>query len=93
MITDDEDATNVKNSFYGDTINLTFASGASVGNTDWTIYQGSEDTLANWNNLGGLTIGGVAATGTMDGDFMAWSTTEYKVYVDSNYDIRLANLA
>jgi hypothetical protein len=95
MITDDEDATNVKNSFYGAAINLTFATGAEtvVAGTDWTVYQGQEATLNYWNELGSLTIGGVAATGTMDGDFMAWSTNDYKVYVDSNYDIRLARLA
>ncbi|MBP1582798.1 MAG: hypothetical protein J6866_02480, partial [Victivallales bacterium] len=93
MITDDEDAANVKNSFYGAAINLTFATGASVGDTAWTVYQGKEATLNYWNELGSLTIGGVAATGTMDGDFMAWSTNDYRVYVDNNYDIRLARLA
>ncbi|MBP1583265.1 MAG: hypothetical protein J6866_04850, partial [Victivallales bacterium] len=93
MTTDDVSATNVKSSFYGATINLTFADGASVGDTDWTVYQGQESTLNYWNELGTLTIGGVAATSAMDGDFMAWSTTDYKVYIDSNYDIRLAKLA
>ena len=93
MITDDVSATNVKSSFYGATINLTFADGATVGAVDWTVYQGSEATLNYWNELGALTIAGVDAEGEMDGDFMAWTTSDYRVYVDSNYDIRLAKLA
>jgi len=29
----------------------------------------------------------------MEGAYMAWTTDDYKVYVDSNKDIRLAKLA
>jgi hypothetical protein len=93
MITDENSATKAKNSFYGDTINITFADGASVGDTDWTVYKGKEATITDWNDLGAMTIDGVAATGAMDGDYMAWQTDDYKVYIDSNYDIRLAKLA
>jgi hypothetical protein len=98
MITDDPVSSGkAKNSFYGSTINLTFADGAEtvVAGTDWTVYKGKEATLNYWNELGSLTIGGEAAMqGTLDSsEFLAWSTTEYQVYVDSNYDIRLAKLA
>ena len=98
MITDDPVSSGkAKNSFYGATINLTFADGAEtvVAGTDWTVYKGKEATLNYWNELGSLTIGGEAATsGTLAGnDFLAWSTDEYQVYVDGNYDIRLAKLA
>jgi hypothetical protein len=98
MITDDPVSSgNAKNSFYGATINLTFADGAEtvVAGTDWTVYKGKEATLNYWNELGSLTIGGEAATsGTLAGsDFLAWSTDDYRVYVDGNYDVRLAKLA
>jgi hypothetical protein len=64
-----------------------------VAGTDWTVYRGQAATLDYWNDLRSVTIGGEAATGTMDGNFMAWSTDDYRVYVDGNYDIRLARLA
>jgi len=95
MTTDDNYSTRAKNNFYGDTINVTFADGAVpvVAGTDWTVYTGSANTTANWNDLKAVTIDGVAATGAMDGTYMAWTTDDYKVYLDGNYDIRLAKLA
>ena len=95
MITDDDDANNVKNNFRGDTINLTFADEAEsvVAGTDWTVYQGTDATTMGWNRLASVTIGGVAATASKEGSYMAWTTSEYKVYLDDNMDIRLAKLA
>jgi hypothetical protein len=96
MITDDNSATTVKNNFIKDTINVTFADDADAfGETDWTVFKGTEATLKNWNKLAGVTIDGVAATkGTSEGSsYKVWTTDDYKVYVDSNYDIRLAKLA
>jgi len=95
MTTDENDGNHAKNNFWGDTINVTFADGAAsvVAGTDWTVYTGRADTTAEWNNLKAVTIDGVAATGAMDGAYMAWTTDDYKVYLDGNYDIRLAKLA
>jgi len=93
MITDDASTTNVKNNFRGDTINITFADGAVVEGTDWTVYQGTANTILGWNKLGGVTIDGVAAKSAKEGSYMAWTTEDYKVYMDENQDIRLAKLA
>ena len=98
MTTDENNSGLVKNSFYGDTINITFADGAAdvVAGTDWTVYQGKEATISDWNSLSAVTIDGVDATGAMEGDYMVWSTNDYKVYIDNvssgnrRYDICLA---
>ena len=95
MITDGDGAGNVKNNFFKDTINIAFADDAEameVG-ADWTVYQGQKSTITNWNRVAAVTIDGITASGAKEGAYLAWSTDEYKVYVDANYDICLAKLA
>ena len=95
MVTDGSGSANVRNSFWSDTLNLTFAADAEtvVAGTVWTVYAGQESTVRDWNELAAVTIAGQNATGAMEGDYKAWTAGEYKVYLDGNYDIRLAKLA
>jgi len=90
-----------KNSFYSDTINLSFESGATMADGDnWRLFTCTGTTIWDWNELGAINLqaGEDTIAFVQDGmqdDYEVWTATyEDKIYQvavnSSNYAISLS---
>ena len=79
-----------KNNFKGDTLNLTLADGAELGDDVWNVIAGSELSLKGWEDFKGVTLCGTAADFDSFND--EWRTSAYRLFRDGN-TLKLAALA
>ena len=69
-----------KNSFKGDSLELTLADGAVLGDEAWSVVDGVAATLSGWDKLSDVTIFGKEATFS-DG---AWTTDSHRLFKEDN---------
>ena len=74
-----------KNTFKGDTLELTLAEDTAPGADGWDVITGTETSLAGWDKFSSVTICGDAATYADD----EWATNSYRLYKEDS-TIRLA---
>ena len=76
-----------KNSFKGDTLNLTIADGVTPDDDGWDVIAGTADTLTGWNMFSSVTLDGETAT-YANGE---WSSDNYRLFKEGN-TLKLATI-